>query len=291
MLDFPIIDTHVHFWDPGRFSYPWLANFPRLQKTFLLDDFDAARGPVDVEKIVFVEAACDPSQCAGETDWITSLAERDPRLDAIVAGVPLEKGDAVRPELERLSENRLVKGVRRIIEDEPDPGFCLRPDFIRGVQAVGDFELSFDVCIAHVQMDNTIELLRQCPGVRFVLDHIGKPDIKGRTFDPWKAQLKTLAAMPNVWCKISGLATEADHEHWTREDLEPYIDHVLQCFGFDRVMYGGDWPVAALVTGYPRWVETLARAVQGCSDAELRKLFRDNAIAFYRLATGAPTDS
>ena len=146
-----------------------------------------------------------------------------------------------------------------------------------------DYGLSFDICISHAQMSNTVRLVRQCPEVTFILDHIGKPDIKGRLLDPWRAEIRTLSEMPNVWCKVSGLVTEADHKSWTKEDLRPYIDHVTACFGFDRAVYGGDWPVAYQATEYPRWVETLAWAVAGASEAERRKLFRDNAIAFYRL--------
>ena len=132
-------------------------------------------------------------------------------------------------------------------------------------------------------MANTIKMVAQCPDVQFILDHIGKPDIKHGLLDPWRAEIKTLSELPNVWCKMSGLVTEADHANWTKEQLKPYVDHVLECFGFDRVMYGGDWPVAYQATEYPRWVETLAWAVEGCSGDELKKLFRDNAIAFYRL--------
>ena len=124
---------------------------------------------------------------------------------------------------------------------------------------------------------------RAVPEVQFILDHIGKPDIKNKLLDPWRAEIKTLSEFPNVWCKVSGLVTEADHENWTREQLKPYIDHVIECFGFDRVMYGGDWPVAFQATEYPRWVETLDWAIEGCTDKELKKLFRDNAAAFYRL--------
>jgi L-fuconolactonase len=151
------------------------------------------------------------------------------------------------------------------------------------VQLLATYGLSFDICISHSQLANTIKLVAQCPNVQFILDHIGKPDIKNHLLDPWRAEMKTLASFPNVWCKVSGLVTEADHQQWTRDDLKPYIDHVISCFGFDRVIYGGDWPVAYQATDYPRWVETLAWAVSGCSDSELRRLFHDNAVTFYRL--------
>jgi L-fuconolactonase len=143
--------------------------------------------------------------------------------------------------------------------------------------------LSFDLCINHTQLCNATELVRRCPNVRFILDHIAKPDIKAGLLDPWRVQLRELAARPNVWCKMSGLVTEADHQKWTPADLRPYIDHVIDCFGFDRVIFGGDWPVAAQATDFPRWVSTLDDALRGCSPDELHKLYVQNAEAFYRV--------
>lgn len=283
MIDFPIVDTHVHLWDPKFLRYPWLDGNALLNKPYLLENYRAACGPVQVEKMVFLQCECDFAQFMDEANWVTQLAQVDPRIRGIVPWAPLEKGDAARPDLEALAANPLIKGIRRIIQFEPDPAFCLRPDFVRGVQALPDYGLSFDICISHGQMANTIALVRQCPDVQFILDHIGKPNIKDQLMEPWKQELKTLAQFPNVWCKMSGLVTEADFQRWRKEDLRPYIDHVLECFGFGRVMYGGDWPVAYQATEYPRWVETLQWAVSGCSENEARALFHDNAVAFYRL--------
>lgn len=284
MPAFPIIDTHLHLWDPGYLRYPWLDNNALLNQPYLLADYNRHCGPVQVEQMVFLQCEVDPAQFREEAAWVTSLAQHDRRIAGIVPWAPLELGDAARPELERFAANPLIKGVRRIIQFEPDSEFCLRPAFVKGVQALADYGLSFDICIFHPQLANTIKLVAQCPNVRFILDHIGKPDIKNRVLEPWRQEIKTLAGLPNVWCKVSGLVTEADHQHWTKEDLKPYIDHVIDAFGFDRVIYGGDWPVAYQATEYPRWVETLEWAVRGCSDTELRKLFRENAIVFYRLA-------
>lgn len=284
MPSFPIIDTHLHLWDPGNLRYPWLDDNALLNKPYLLDDYRSACGPVQVEKMVFLQCEVDFSQFREEAAWVTSLAQQDPRIAGMVPWAPLEKGDAARADLEGLlAANPLVKGIRRIIQFEPQIDFCLRPDFVKGVQAVADYGLSFDICISHIQMANTIKLVAQCPNVQFILDHIGKPDIRQQIFEPWKSEIKTLAQFPNVWCKVSGLVTEADHKAWSKEDLKPYIDHVINVFGFDRVIYGGDWPVAYQATEYPRWVETLEWAVQGCSTVELRKLFHDNAEKFYRL--------
>lgn len=284
-MDFPLVDTHLHVWDPALLRYPWLDDTPLLNKPYLPADYAKACGAVAVDRMVFIQCEADFGQYMEEAEWVIRLArEEDPRIQGIVPWAPLEQGEAVRSALARLAQNPLIKGIRRIIQFEPDPEFCLRPDFVRGVQALPDYGLHFEICIVHTQMANAIKLVEQCPDVTFILDHIGKPDIKHHILDPWKQELAVLAGMANVWCKMSGLVTEADHRHWTREDLRPYIDHVLDTFGFDRTMYGGDWPVASQATEYPGWVETLEWAVAGCSSAERRQLFRENAIAFYRLS-------
>jgi L-fuconolactonase len=282
--DFPIIDTHLHLWDPKLIRYPWLDNVPLLNKPYLLADFNKACGAVRVEKMVFLQCECDFALYKREADWVTSLAQQDPRIAGIVPWAPLEKGEAAREELAELAKNKLIKGIRRIIQFEPNVEFCLQPDFVRGVQLLADFNLHFEICIkGDEQFANTLKLVRRCPDVTFILNHIGKPFIKERVFEPWKTHLRELAAMPNTWCKMSGLVTEADFKKWTMEDLRPYMDHVIECFGFERVMYGGDWPVAFQATEYPRWVETLCWAVQDASKAEQKKLFKENAVKCYRL--------
>ena len=143
--------------------------------------------------------------------------------------------------------------------------------------------MSFDLCINHLQLSNTIKLVKQCPDVSFVLDHIGKPNIKAGLLVPWRAELREIAQLENVCCKLSGLATEADHVKWMAADLRPYIDHVVECFGFDRVMFGGDWPVSTQATEYPRWVATVDDALRGCSAEELQKVYVRNAERFYRV--------
>ena len=251
MLNFPIVDTHLHVWDPGTLDYLLPKDFPPvLIKPYLLEDYNRACDPVQVEKMVFLQADVEFSQFMDEAEWVTSLAEADTRLEGIVPWAPLEKGDGAKPDLEKLADNRLVKGIRRIIEFEDDLEFCLRPDFVAGVRALADYDLSFDISIFHIHMANTIQMVRQCPNVQFILDHIGGPDIKNQVFEPWAQEIKQLSEMPNVWCKISALADNADHENWTKEDLKPYIDHVISCFGFDRVMYGGNWPNSSLATEY-----------------------------------------
>lgn len=283
MPDFPIVDTHLHIWDLGRLRYPWLASVPLLNKNHLIEDYRRACGAVQVAKMIFVQCECEPLLFQEEAEWVTEVARIDPRIRGIVAWAPLEEGDSVEPDLVRLGANSLIKGIRRIIQFEPDIEFCLRPDFVQGVQLLPRHGLSFDLCINHGQLANTIKLVRQCPNVRFVLDHIGKPNIKAGLRDPWRAELRELAQIKNVWCKLSGLVTEADFARWTPVGLRPYIGHVVDCFGFDRVMFGGDWPVSTLATEYAQWVGALDDALRGCSQDELHKVYVRNAEAFYRV--------
>ena len=282
MVDFPIVDTHVHLWDPARIRYPWIEGIPQLNKPFLPEDFSRHCGSVEVEKIVFLQCDCVPEAHLQEARWIASLAESDRRISGIVPWAPLEEGEAARGSLDALKEIALVRGVRRLIQSE-DVTFCIRPEFVAGVKLLAEYDFSFDLCIYHRHLANTIRLVERCPEVRFILDHIGKPDIKNGLKAPWREELKLLSEFPNVTCKVSGLVTEADHNDWHREDLKPYIDHVTACFGFDRIVFGGDWPVATLACEYPLWVETLSWALEGCSQEDLRKVFRQNGIEFYRL--------
>lgn len=284
MPDFPIVDAHVHLYDPGVIRYSWMKEKnPLLDRVWLLEQYDQARAGVEVDRIVFVEVWADPGQYLQEASFIAGLADRDRRLQGIVAAAPLERGAAVTPDLEKLAAHEITRSIRRLIEIETDPEFCVQPGFIEGVKLLPRFDLAFDLCLYHHQLPSVIELVRRCPEVRFVLDHIGKPAIRDGLIEPWREHIRELAELPNVWCKLSGVATEADHAGWTREQLRPYIEHVIDCFGFDRIMYGADWPVSELTHRYPEWVEILEWVVAGCSAEELQKLFRDNAIAFYRL--------
>ena len=283
MPNTPVIDTHVHLWDTNRFSYPWLGDLPQLARPFLPDAYRKATSRTDIEAMVFMQCDAEPAEALAEAEWVSDLAQSEQRIRAIIPFAPLEQGKESRSHLQALKAIPLVKGVRRLIQSEADPEFCLRQQFITGVRMLAEHDLSFDICISHEQMANATEMVRRCPEVRFVLDHIGKPDIKGGVAEPWTAQLKTLSELPNVVCKLSGMVTEADHEAWTKEQLKPYIDHVVECFGFGRLMYGGDWPVVTLAGTYARWVEALDWALAGCNSEELRKLFHDNAVDVYRL--------
>jgi len=284
MPDFPIVDAHVHLWDPERFRIPWLDGNALLDRRYLLGEYRAHTAGVEIEAMVYLQVEVAPAYGLLEAQFVSDLARDDPRIKAIVAWAPLEDGTRARSYLDALTKiSPLVKGVRRIVQDESDVNFCLRPGFVRGVQLLADYGLSCDLCIYHPQLPATIELVRQCPEVRFILDHLGKPAIKDHLLEPWRAQLAELASLPNAICKISGAATEADREHWQPEDLAPYVEHALAVFGEDRVAFGGDWPVVLMAAPYTRWVATLDALTARLSLQARRKLWNENARTFYRL--------
>lgn len=283
MPSFPIVDSHVHLYDPSWLGYSWLRGVPKINRRYDLSDFDACRGEVAIERIVFAEVAVDRGLHFAEAAWVQGLADRDPRLGGMIAHAPLEKGAAVAADLDRLAEYPSLRGVRRLIETETDYSFCLAADFLDGLRLLPQRSLTFDICVKHWGLVFAVELAKRCPEVSFVLDHIGKPGIRHGLVEPWKSQLRELASLPNVVCKLSGVVTEADHQHWRREQLRPYVEHVLDCFGFQRVMYGSDWTVSELTHAYPEWVAILDEITTGCSDDELRSLYRDTAIRTYRL--------
>ncbi len=284
MTSIPIVDTHMHLWDPAHLSYAWIKDVEVLNRPFLLADYQRAIESQQVAKIVFVQCEADQDQYVQEAEWVTALAKEDPRIAGIVPWAPLEQGDAARDALAAFADNRFIKGIRRIIQYEDDLEFCLRAGFVRGVQLLELFDFHFEICIkGEEQFAGALELVRRCPNVRFILDHIGKPNIVHRELDPWRKQIGELARMENTWCKMSGLVVEADMKHWTLADLQPYIDVAWENFGPDRVMFGGDWPVVTQAADLHKWISTLLTAVSGYSEEERRKLFHDNAISFYRL--------
>lgn len=283
MPDVPIVDAHVHLWDPRRLRMTWLDGNDLLDQPYGPDEYRAHTAGLEVEALVYVEVAVEPAYALLEIVRACHLAHEDSRLRAIVAHAPVEHGAPVRTYLDALTAlDGPLRGVRRLLQGEADPRFCLRPDFVRGVQLLAEYDLSFDICVYHHQLEAAVELVRQCPDVRFMLDHIGKPDIRGGALDPWREHMRALAALPNVVCKVSGMVTEADHAAWTPDDLRPYLAHVLACFGEDRVCFGGDWPVALLASPYRRWVETLDQLTAHLSPQAKRKLWNENARRFYR---------
>ncbi len=280
----PIVDAHVHFWDPQRFSMPWLQHLPALQRSYGPMEYHEETQGLPIEALVYVEVVVAPEEALREAAWVVELAGAEPRLQAIVAAAPLEQGLAVREHLEALHAlSPLIKGVRRNIQDEPEDDCCLRPAFVDGVRLLADYGLSCDLCIRHQQLESVIELVRRCPDTSFVLDHLGKPPICARQLGPWRQQMHALGALPNVVCKISGMVTEADHRSWQTADLVPYLAIALAAFGDERVLFGGDWPVVRLAASYQRWYEALEAMVCAYPEAVRRRLWAKNARRVYRL--------
>jgi predicted TIM-barrel fold metal-dependent hydrolase len=263
---------------------PWLDEIPELRKPFGLEDLTAASAGLNVEALVYLQVDVTPAYALLEARWAAAQAERDPRVAAIVAWAPIEDGPLVRTYLDELCAiSPRIKGVRRLLQAEPD-NFGLQAEFIRGLRQLPSYGLSFDICIKHHQLAATIQMVRACPETTFILDHIAKPDIRGGQLDPWRQGIAELANLPNVvCCKLSGLVTEADPQHWTAPQLAPFVSHVLGVFGEDRVMFGGDWPVVTVAATYQRWVETLRGLTGGLSAEASRKLWSSNARRVYRL--------
>jgi L-fuconolactonase len=278
----PIVDAHLHVWDPRRLRYPWLEGKDLLNRPWLMADYDAATAGTDVEAMVFVQCETDPAQAADEAAWVAGLAAGDPRIRGMVAWAPLERGRAAEADVAALTRHPILRGVRRIIQFEPDLDFCLRPDFVEGVRMLADFGLSFDICVDHRHMANVLRLAAAVPDVPLMLDHIGKPAIRDGLHAPWAGHLRELARMPHVTCKLSGVMTEAA-PGLADGDLDRWVDTAIEAFGFDRLCFGGDWPVVLGAAPLSRWIAWVDRRLAGVPEADRRKVWRDNAVRFYRL--------
>jgi len=275
-----IVDAHVHFWDPGTLHYPWLDEIPALKRAFLPADYRAAVGNVAVSKVLFVEANCRADETLREVAMIERLAETEPTIAGIVAFEDLTAGLGVGGS--GLGRSPLVKGVRQNIQGQP-AGFCVQPAFVDGVREVGRRGLTFDLCATHDQLRDVVQLVRLCPSTRFVLDHCGKPAIKEGRAERWRTDIAALAVYENVACKMSGLLTQAAPEAWNDEDLLPYADWVIRCFGTQRVLYGSDWPVLTLAGSYCDWYGFTQAFTATWTAAERDGFYGGNAVTVYGL--------
>ena len=279
-----IIDAHVHFWDPARLRYAWLDDLPPLRRAFTPADNFATVGN-RVDRVVFVEANCDPAENRDEVAFVERLAAADERITAIVAYADMSD-PRLCCTLDAFASQPLVRGVRQNIQRHP-AGFCLRPAFIAGVREAGRRGFTFDICVTHDQLGDALALVRGCPDTRFVLDHAGKPRIESAILESWSLGLSRLAECPNVWCKLSGLLTEADENHLTQGALLPFAERVVECFGVDRLMFGSDWPVVTTAGGFDAWLVFIEAIVSAWSPSDRERFYAGTAAAVY----GIPTSS
>jgi predicted TIM-barrel fold metal-dependent hydrolase len=256
---------------------------PKLDRSFRLSDYsDATRG-LEIEKTVFVECDVDEAQVMDEALHVLQLAnDAGNRIAGVVASGRPEK-DGFKAYLDKVSGHSKLKGIRRILHTHPDE-LGRTNTFIENVARLETYGLCFDICVLARQLPVAINLASKCPHVAFVLDHCGVPEVKDQVVDPWSGHIRELSKLPNVSCKISGLVAYANPANWRVEDLRPFVDHVIESFGWDRVMFGSDWPVCNLAASYQQWVETVLSLTHAAGEANQIKLFHDNALRIYRLS-------
>lgn len=276
------IDSHHHFWNYSAEEYGWIDDsMEKLRRDFLPADLKQAIDSVGFEGVVSVQAR----QTTVETQWLLDFAAENEFILGVVGWVEL-CCSSVSEQLDQFSNHPKLKAVRHVVQDEPDDEFILRDDFNQGVALLKNYGLVYDILIFERQLAASIQFVDRHPGQKFVLDHIAKPQIGKSLMDPWQANIRELAKRPNVTCKVSGMVTEADHENWTPDELRPYWETVLEAFGPDRLMFGSDWPVCLLASGYVRWHETMSEYASELSESEKESLFGGTATEAYGLSTG-----
>ncbi len=274
-----MIDAHHHLWKYSAADYGWISpEMGVIRRDFLPADLEPVLHHFGIEGSVAVQAR----QTLEETAWLLELADKNKFMRGVVGWVPLADGDSVRRHLERLTAFAKFRGVRHVVQDETDPRFILRADFNQGVRALLEFKLRYDILIFERHLPAAIEFVDRHPKQVFILDHIAKPRIREKIVTPWDRNIRELAKRPNVYCKLSGMVTEAG-PRWTPQSLAPYIETVLAAFGPKRVMFGSDWPVMLLAADYERWYRTVSLAIARLSKAEQERIMGGTAIEAYGL--------
>ena len=277
-----IIDSHHHVWEYDPFDYPWIPAGSPLESNFGFADLVEQAGDYKLNATVAVQAR----QSIKETDWLLSLAMTNQLCKAVVGWVPLQE-EGVSGILERYADEPLFKGVRHVIQDEPDPDFMLRPNFLRGLRELSTTDLRYDILIFGHQLPNTLNLVDALPDdMPLVLDHIAKPEIRSGIYDmAWAQAFADLGRRSNVMCKLSGLVTEVRDASWDVKLLRPYVEHALHVFGPERLMFGSDWPVCLLKSDYHRWVSAVSELLSPLSHDERDQIFFRNAARFYGITS------
>lgn len=280
------IDAHQHFWVYHPEEYGWIDdNMNVIRRDF---------APVDLKPLleangITASVAVQARQCLEENESLLSLSDEHESIVGVVGWVDL-RSDQARNQLEKFCSHPRFVGVRHIAQDEPDDRFLLREDFTRGVALLSELDLTYDVLVYPSQLPAAIEFVRRFPGHRMVLDHIAKPHIKRGQLEPWASQIEELSRCANLFCKVSGMVTEADWERWKPEDFTPYLEVVLSAFGPERLMFGSDWPVCTLAGSYEKVLEIVQRFVEPLTNEEREAIFGTNAIDFYKLKERAHVD-
>ena len=273
------LDAHQHFWVFEQKEYGWISeDMTALRRDFLPADLKRAAEEAGVNGSIAVQAR----QTVEETRWLLELSAQNDFIQGVVGWVPLADrrvGDV----LEEFVQNRKLRGVRHVLQDEADPCYMLRADFNTGVRLLEPLGLAYDILIYERHLAQTIQFVDRHPAQVFVLDHVAKPRVASHELSPWREHLRELAKRDNVYCKLSGLITEADHGNWTEADLVPYLEIALETFGPGRLMFGSDWPVVLLGARYGEWVSVVERAVQRLSEAERQRIWSGTAQEAYRL--------
>jgi L-fuconolactonase len=278
-----IVDTHVHLWDLTRLRLPWIEKSTPLARSYVIKDYEAAIRGLNVVKGVYMEVDVDARDLVAEAEFVLELCRQgnSPLVAAVIGGRPA--ADDFGQYLGRFRGNRFLKGVRQVLHAaSTKPGYCLTPAFVRGVQLLGERGLSFDLCMRPADLGDAVKLVEACPDTRFILDHCGNGPVYARDRRQWQRDMDRLARLRNVDCKISGIVAEA-REKWTADDLAPVVNHSLNAFGPDRVMFAGDWPVCTLRATFRQWVDALKAIVRNRPADQQQKLFHDNALRVYRL--------
>jgi len=273
------IDAHHHLWKYSVQEYDWIDdNMKVIRRDFLPADLKQALASGGIDGAVTVQAR----QTLEETDWLLGLAAKNDFMRGVVGWVPL-KDPKIATILERYHGQKKLKGIRHVLQGEKDPNYALAADFQRGIEALKPAGLVYDILIFERQLPQAIQLVDRNPSQVFVLDHIAKPRIKEHAMSPWTENIRKLAQRKNVYCKISGMVTEADYQHWAPADLHPYFEIVLEAFGPKRLMFGSDWPVALVGVQYKQWVDTVKNATKRLSADEQARFWGGTAIEAYKL--------
>jgi len=274
-----MIDAHHHLWKYNTQHYGWMDDsMSILKQDYLPGDLEAELKPAGIEGTVVVQAR----QSLEETRWLLELADRHSFIKGVVGWFDL-CAPGLKSELEEFAAKPKLVGVRHVIHDEADDDFMLQSDFIRGIAQLGAYDLSYDLLLFPRHLQRALKLVTTFPGQRFVLDHLGKPLIREGIMEPWRSDIARLAAHPNVWCKLSGMVTEADHKQWKYEDLLPYMKVVLDSFGPDWIMLGSDWPVCRLAAGYSEAIRIVQRFIESLNIRDQEKILYRNAVDCYQL--------